>query len=75
MNRTTTTKFFKKQKTGAGASFFTLFRRLFWARPTSGLNPNFSVFFALFFLTVSVILVLVKFLHFLRILFVLGFPL
>ena len=75
MNRTTTTKFFKKQKTGAGASFLTFFSRLFRARATSGLSPNFFVFFSLFFMSFSVILVLVEFLHFLRIIFVLGFPL
>ena len=45
------------------------------ARSTSGLSPNFFVFFALFLMAFSAILVLVKFLHFLRILFVLGFPL
>ena len=68
MNRTTTTKFFKKQKTGAGASFFALFRSFF-------AGQNFFVFFTLFLFAVSGILVLVNFLYFLRVLFVLGFPL
>lgn len=68
MNRTTTTKFFKKQKTGAGASFFTLFRRRF-------ADANFFAFFALFLAVFSGILVFINFLHFLRILLVLGFPL
>jgi hypothetical protein len=75
MNSTTTTNFFKKIKKGAGASFLTLFRYSSRARSTSGLSPNFFVFFALFLMTLSGILVLVNFLHFLRIIFVLGFPL
>ena len=78
MNRTTTTKFFKKLKTGAGAIFSAFFRPFLpgaLAQPTSGLSPNFFVFFALFLMALSGILVLVNFLHFLRIIFVLGFPL